>query len=57
LQNKLDSLKKGSPITTTSCDFDGKLILISNEAGQSVVKCGHLKRLVRRLVDPTSYGK
>jgi hypothetical protein len=49
--------KKGTATAGTTSEDDGKLIMITNDAGQSVVKCGHLKRLVRRLVDPNSYGK
>jgi adenosyl cobinamide kinase/adenosyl cobinamide phosphate guanylyltransferase len=56
LDNDSSITKKETPITSAGSDDDGKLIMITNDAGQSVVKYGHLKRLVRRLVDPNSYG-
>lgn len=49
-------LLKTKKNTMTNIDDDGKLVLFTNEAGNISVKSGHLKRLLRRLLDPNAYG-
>lgn len=48
-------LPEDKKISTCSVDEDGKMILTSNLVGHPSVKCAHLARLMKRLVDPNGY--